>query len=213
MVADAVAGLYGQHLPHHAKGRLLDLGCGLVPLFLAYRDYISENICVDWGNSTPPSPYLDLEFDLNNPLPFENEEFDTIILSDVLEHIPEPQSLFAEMTRVLAPGGKLLLNVPFFYSLHQEPYDFYRYTHFCLERFVEKNQLRLILLEAIGGSPEVLADLLSKHTQQLGAPGQVLTATVQSLCLAFLKLKTGKKMSRLSSKKFPLGYFLIAEKP
>ncbi len=119
LVTDLTARWYQAHLAQHARGRLLDLGCGKIPLFEAYRNYVSENVCVDWGNSLHRNNHLDIECDLTQPLPFAAGEFDTIILSDVLEHIPEPQQLWREMARVLSAQGRILLNVPFFYWLHE----------------------------------------------------------------------------------------------
>ncbi|MCZ6638109.1 MAG: hypothetical protein O7C66_07950, partial [Alphaproteobacteria bacterium] len=49
--ADIVAGFYWAYLKDHCRGRLLDLGCGSVPLFEAYRDFVDDNVCADWANS------------------------------------------------------------------------------------------------------------------------------------------------------------------
>ena len=90
LITDLVAGYYQNNLPLHANGRLLDLGCGRVPLYELYRNHVTDTICVDWKNAFHNSTHLDLESDLSKRLPFEDEEFDTIILSDVLEHIQIP---------------------------------------------------------------------------------------------------------------------------
>ena len=76
-------------------------------------------------------------------LPFGDSEFDTIILSDVLEHIPVPEHLWKEMARILSRNGKIIMNVPFYYCLHEAPHDCSRYTEFALRRFVEMSGLRL----------------------------------------------------------------------
>lgn len=115
LIGDLVAGFYDKHLRQHARGRLLDLGCGKVPLFIIYKDYATEVTCVDWEHSLHKNEYLDLECNLTEPLPFNDGEFDTIILSDVLEHIPQPDRLWMEMFRILAAGGKIIMNVPFYY--------------------------------------------------------------------------------------------------
>ena len=125
----------------HARGRLLDMGCGYVPLYDAYRDLVSENICIDWQNTAHVNPYLDQMVDLTGALPFERGSFDTVLLTDVLEHIPEPTNLICEIARILRPGGKLILGVPFFYWLHEVPHDYYRYTEFALRRFCELSGL------------------------------------------------------------------------
>lgn len=48
LISDIIAAIYNKNLKLHAKGKLLDLGCGKVPLYNSYKDYISDNICVDW---------------------------------------------------------------------------------------------------------------------------------------------------------------------
>jgi hypothetical protein len=59
--------------------------CGKVPLYATYRELVTDAICVDWGNTEHKNRHLDRELDLTNNLPFRDDEFDTIILSDVLE--------------------------------------------------------------------------------------------------------------------------------
>jgi len=212
LIADLVAGFYDKNLKHYAKGKLLDLGCGQVPLFAAYRDLVTDNICADWVNTRHKNEHVDLECDLTTTLPFENEEFDTIILSDVLEHIPHPDFLFKEMTRILSIGGKILLNVPFFYCLHERPYDYYRFTEFALQRFVKNSGLKLILLEPIGGTPEIVADIFAKHLQFIPLIGKGLAIIIQYMTKIFVRTSLGKKISKKTSEAFPFGYFLIVEK-
>ena len=210
--ADVIAGCYQRHLPAHAKGRLLDLGCGKVPLYASYQDLVTECVCVDWANTAHKNEYLDKECDLTQALPFADGEFDTIILSDVLEHIPTPEQLCAEMARSLASGGKLIMNVPFYYWLHEEPHDFYRYTEFALRRFVSLAGMELVLLESTGGTPEVLADILAKVLVRVPVIGRVLASVVQSMTLSFVGTRLGGKVSGATRKKFPFGYFLVAVK-
>ncbi|HEY5478681.1 MAG TPA: class I SAM-dependent methyltransferase [Gaiellaceae bacterium] len=213
LMVDRVAAYYDANLRRHARGRLVDLGCGKAPLYRAYADSVSEVTCVDWGNTSHENAYLDLECDLNKTLPFTDGAFDTVILSDVLEHIAQPEPLWAEISRILAPRGKVILNVPFYYSIHAGPYDYYRYTEFALRRFVEKSDLRLIQLESIGGAPEILADVLAKNVKRFPLIGYPLAVLAQWLTAGFTKTRFGRKVSRASGHSFPFGYFLIAEKP
>lgn len=212
LVADLVAQLYADNLERHAKGKLLDLGCGQVPLYGAYKDLVSENICVDWVNTRHANNHLDHECDLTDPLPFADNEFDTIILSDVLEHIPSPESLWAEMRRVLRPNGKLIMNVPFFYCLHEKPHDYYRYTEFALQRFAEQAGLDVVHLEPVGGSPEIFADMMAKHLQFVAFVGLPFARLVQFLTRRFVETTVGRRLSSKTAEAFPLGYFLVARK-
>ena len=99
LVANIVAKHYADNLPIHARGKLIDLGCGKVPLYSSYNGYVSEVICVDWENTLHKNNLLDFECDLSNNLPIPNGEFDTAVLSDVLEHIPNPDHLIKEISR------------------------------------------------------------------------------------------------------------------
>lgn len=209
LITDAVARAYDTYLPQHACGSLLDLGCGGVPLYGAYRALVSEVTCVDWAEAE----HVDLAHDLAQPLPFANAAFDTVILSDVLEHVPEPALLWREMTRVLAPGGTILMNVPFFYWLHAHPHDYYRYTRFALERFVSMNGLDLVTLRPLGGIGEVLADLLAKLLDKLPLVGAPLAVALQAVVGAFGRTRTGGRIAEVSAAHFPLGYFVVARRP
>jgi SAM-dependent methyltransferase len=213
LITDLIAGCYATHLKIHARGRLLDLGCGKVPLYEVYRPYIVDNICVDWQNTPHRTEHLDYETDLTRELPFREGEFDTIILSDVLEHVPEPEHVCGEIARILSPGGKLLMNVPFYYWLHETPYDYYRYTEFALRRFMERSGMRLLQLHAIGGAPEIMADILAKNVIRLpvlGAPAAMFSQWAVSICR---RTSIGRRISNATAESFPFGYFLVAEKP
>jgi len=209
LMGDLVAAQYQAQLAGHAAGRLLDLGCGKVPLYAMYAPLVAEVCCVDWA----PGKHVDQISDLSQPLPFDDRRFDTIILSDVLEHVPDPASLWREMTRVLAPGGKVVMNVPFYYSVHAHPDDYYRYTNFALERFVALNGLRLICLMPIGGIVEIMADLLSKALSKLPVIGPPMAMLTQFVIGAFGRTSMGARVARVSSRHFPFGYFMIAQRP
>ncbi len=213
LIADAIAAQYGSKLPRYARGRLVDLGCGKVPLYQAYRDLVSEVVCVDWANSPHQSPFLDQAVDLDGPLPWEGSRFDTVILSDVLEHVQRPEHLLQEVARILAPGGRLLVNVPFLYAIHEAPHDYFRYTEFALRGLVERSGLRLVELEALGGGAQVLADLTAKLLLRYGLLGRPLAAFVQWWAGVLLRTRRGRRRAARSARRFPLGYFLVVEKP
>jgi SAM-dependent methyltransferase len=211
-IADRTAELYDGHFKLHAKGRLLDLGCGKAPLYDAYRSYVTDAICVDWGNSLHKNDHLDFEADLTQALPFQDGEFDTIVLSDVLEHIPDPDRFCLEIARVLSPAGKLIMNVPFFYWLHEKPYDYYRYTEFALRRFMEQSGMSVLKLETTGGSPEILADIFAKHVKHVPLVGAPAAAFAQWTIAGFTRTSVGRKVSIATGHTFPLGYFMVAAK-
>jgi SAM-dependent methyltransferase len=214
LAADLVAGAYDRHLKAHTRGRLADLGCGKVPLYEAYRHLVDEIVCVDWEHSPYRDLHVDVACDLSQPLPFPDGRFDTVILSDVLEHLPEPQRILGEVARILAADGKLLLNLPFLYGLHEQPHDYGRHTEFALRRFAANAGLTVLELERIGGAPEVLADIAAKtlllHLPRLGTR---LALALQQCAALFLRTRAGARLSAATAAQFPMGYFLVARKP
>jgi SAM-dependent methyltransferase len=70
-------------------------------------------------------------------LPVEDDRFDLIVSTQLLEHVPNPGAVLSELFRVVKPGGRLWLTTPLFYEEHMQPYDFFRYTRFGLQRLFE----------------------------------------------------------------------------
>ncbi|MBE0426192.1 MAG: class I SAM-dependent methyltransferase [Nitrospirae bacterium] len=197
--------LYHDLLKKHATGVLLDLGCGNVPLYDVYREYVTDNICIDWNKN----PYLDYETDFNNFIPLESNTFDTILCTDVLEHIAEPHKLFGEMARLLKPNGKLILAVPFYYWIHEEPHDYFRYTRYALQKFCKDNKLIVVELNSYGGIPEIIIDIISKNVRRF----RTLSNIILRLSHFILNTQFAKNYHMKTRQSFPLGYYLVAQKP
>jgi SAM-dependent methyltransferase len=62
-------------------------------------------------------------------LPFADAAFDAVFMLEVLEHIPRARDAVREAIRVLKPRGRLVISTPFFFELHDEPHDYWRFTH------------------------------------------------------------------------------------
>jgi len=71
-------------------------------------------------------------------IPVSDGRFDLVLLTQVLEHLPEPEAVLLELNRVLRHDGKLWLSAPLFYPEHEQPYDFYRYTRFGFSYLLER---------------------------------------------------------------------------
>lgn len=59
--------------------------------------------------------------------------YDVIVCTQVLEHVPNPFLAAAELSRILKPGGLLLLTVPAAYPYHAVPRDYWRFTRDSLQ--------------------------------------------------------------------------------
>jgi SAM-dependent methyltransferase len=202
---------YEKAIRQHARGRLLDLGCGYVPYLEIYSGLVEENVCLDWENSFHKSPFLDLTADLNNPIPLPDESFDTVLVTDVLEHISEPQRLVREIGRLLRNNGKAIIGVPFLYWLHEEPFDYQRYSGYGLKHLCEQAGLQIVSLETYGGAPEVLMDILGKTLTFL--PGfSALLRPYCWLCLLVERSQLISRVSKATAPALPLGYCVVAQK-
>lgn len=207
-VADAQARMYERAIRAHASGLLLDLGCGFVPLYGVYKEHIQDNVCVDWENTLHPSPHLDCTSDLNGALPLPDAHFDTVLLTDVLEHLHDPARLLSEVARVLKAGGKLILGVPFLYPIHEAPHDYYRYTEYALRRFCEKGGMSVLALDAFGG----LAETLLAFTGRIAGRFEWSSRLLLGAGTLLLRSPLGKRSTSRSQGAFPLAYCLIAQK-
>ena len=94
-------------------------------------------------------------------LPFAGQVADWVLLVAVLEHVEHPQRVLAEAMRVLKPGGKVYVAVPFLQMEHAAA-DFWRWTAQGIPRLLEEAGLRIVEGGANGG-PLVAADYLLWH--------------------------------------------------
>ena len=63
---------------------------------------------------------------------FGNQNFDVVVLSEVLEHLHDPRLGLNNIYKILKPNGKLILSTPFILPIHDRPYDYFRFTRYGL---------------------------------------------------------------------------------
>lgn len=145
----------------HARGRLVDIGCGLKPYAKLFAPYVTEHVGVDH----PDSPHALTAVDIlatAYDIPVESASFDTALLSEVLEHLEEPLPALHECFRLLRPGGKLILTAPFVWVLHEEPRDYLRYSPHGLRWLLEQASFVDVDIRPLSGQWGTLA-LLSGY--------------------------------------------------
>jgi SAM-dependent methyltransferase len=92
-------------------GRVLDIGCGSSRIVQSLPRAVGMDLRLQklrWLRS--PGRAL-LQADMNH-LPFPDAVFDSVVCSEVIEHIPHEEIRLSELVRVLAPGGTLILGTP-----------------------------------------------------------------------------------------------------
>jgi SAM-dependent methyltransferase len=136
---------------------VLDAGAGQAP----YRELFAHTryVTCDWEHSPHPGGRrADVVAPLDE-LPLDSGSFDAVLNTQVLEHVDDPSAALAELARVLVTGGRLWLTVPFVGELHEEPFDFYRYTSYGLSRLLGEAGFEEIVVEPVGGYFSTLAQL------------------------------------------------------
>ncbi len=138
-------------LAMYARGRLLDIGCGEKP-FEGAASRVSEWIGLD----VPENVRADVHAYADS-LPFPDDAFDTVLCTEVLEHVPEPRAAVREMARILRGGGCLILTTPLLYPLHEVPYDFSRQTPYGLRRLFESEGFEILEQRRMATGPKAVA--------------------------------------------------------
>ncbi len=119
------------------SGVVYDLGCGIRPYEKDILTVADRYVGVDWS-STLHGLHADIEADMNKPLPIDDDVADAIVSFQVLEHLYEPQVVLNEAFRIIRPGGKIFISVPFQWWVHEAPYDYFRYTRYGLDTCLPK---------------------------------------------------------------------------
>lgn len=130
---------------YHDDIRVLDIGVGKDP-FRSLKNRFKKLTNLD----LKPYETVNVVHDFNKGLPFEDNSFDCVILTNTLEHCPNPDFILSEISRVLKRGGALIGTVPFLIQIHQEPYDFYRFTRFALEKLLVENNYGKVSVQELG---------------------------------------------------------------
>jgi len=132
----------------YANGRLIDLGCGFMPYKKALAGQIEIYDSLDLFPKTPEVTYT---ADIQDMRVIQDCVYDSALCIEVLEHVPDPLRASREISRILKPEGYLILSVPHLSRLHEEPYDFYRFTKYGLQVILEQAGFRIVDLRARGG--------------------------------------------------------------
>ena len=84
-------------------------------------------------------------------LPFRNGSIDTVLGLSMLTYFTDPGVPLAEARRVLKPGGVLLFEFTQMAPLHDEPYDYFRFTRFGASHLLERAGFEPLEFIPIGG--------------------------------------------------------------
>jgi SAM-dependent methyltransferase len=143
------------------RGMLLDIGCGTKP----YENYFIVESYRGLDIDSPVTRERGIADDLydGKQFPYDNRSFDSALCIQVLEHIFNPDEFLQEINRILKPGGKLLLTVPFVWDEHEQPWDYARYSSFGLRALLEKNGFTIRQHKKLGADATILFQLTNAY--------------------------------------------------
>jgi SAM-dependent methyltransferase len=220
-------------LAREARGVLLDVGVSEAPYRELFAPYVARYVGLEYPPSIldkQPEMWEILErvkipvqvFGDGSRLPFRDASVDTVLSTEVLEHVPRPELLVREMARVVKPGGKLLITVPFIQPLHELPSDFYRFTPSSLRLYAEHAGLEVLSITPRGNFAAAIGAMVSQWllrwigASSLQSDGRVIlsrwrsvlvlpfTAVIQVLCHLASKVTNDTAVCQ--------GYALVARK-
>jgi len=139
-----------------AGSKVLDAGAGSCPYrsFFSHCEYQSQDFENLSGEQLSGGQYGQIDYvcDIGS-IPVAAGTFDAILCSEVLEHLPDPLQVIEEFSRILKPGGKVILTAPLGSGIHQEPYHYFGgYTPFWYEKFLTEKGFDSIAVKENGGS-------------------------------------------------------------
>jgi ubiquinone/menaquinone biosynthesis C-methylase UbiE len=143
------------------KGKTIDLGAGMHSSYFNYLKKKNTKIFfADKYSSNKKNTY---NVDLEKKLKFKNNEFNTVVLFNVLEHIRNYKGLINEINRITKKKGKVEIFVPFMHRYHPDPHDIFRPTHFYLHNLLTESGFK-VTTNLIGVGPlSVFSEIILKY--------------------------------------------------
>jgi len=140
----------------------LDVGCGNRPYEYLFERGTYTGIDVASSGRPMSMKTPDSFYDGVN-IPFDENSFDIVIATQVLEHVPNPLGLLIEMGRVCRMSGAIVVSLPFVYPEHEEPYDYFRFTRFGITELMSNAGLEVIAMKRDSGALDTIAILLNLY--------------------------------------------------
>jgi SAM-dependent methyltransferase len=128
------------------NGVILDVGGGSTSEYHQLLQGEHTFYAINISEQSKPDTLVDIE----KTFPLENARFDHAICMNVLEHVFEFENVIRETSRVVKPGGSIILATPFLYKIHGSPDDYLRYTASAFRRIAQKYELEIVTITPLG---------------------------------------------------------------
>ncbi len=192
----------------YSKGYLLDIGCGKKPYKEIFNSRTAKYIGLD-----PNEKSADINEDFYKSSISANS-FDTILATQVLEHVPYPKEFLRKCNKILKTKGIIIISVPLLAGIHEEPHDYYRFTKYALSNLLENTNFSIVYIKEQGNVYTSLSFILCFYLEEkfnrflLKYPKKFLIAIIQGITYLLSFLSKDFTMSS----KYPLNYIVVARK-
>lgn len=143
------------HVLPNIRGRVLDLGAGMAK----YKETIKKHATDYTACDVKKNENIDAVCDVTN-LNFPPESFDTVISTQVFEHIDNPFAVAQEIKKVLKIGGNAIITAPFMFPYHADPKDNFRFSREGLEEIFKSAGFEIIDSGIYGGFFMVISEMI-----------------------------------------------------
>lgn len=188
-------------ITQYASGKVFDIGCGNKPYEQLFTSKVDSYTGCDVVQSSRNC--VDVLCEATN-IPVESNSFDTVICTQTIEHVADHNALVEEAYRILKMGGHFIVSGPMYWPLHEEPYDFFRFTKYGFEHVLEKAGFTLIKVISNGGKWALLGQAIL-----ITLPKWIIKPKIVRIVINRFFLMLDKKWSDESS---TMNYVIIARK-
>jgi SAM-dependent methyltransferase len=205
--------------PQPGQARCLDVGCGRQPWRATLEKQGFAYHSIDLVQT--PENSVDFIGAIDQPLPqscLSEGPFDFVFCTEVLEHVFDWTAAFKNFHTLTAVGGNVLITCPFFYPLHEEPYDQWRATHYTVSRFATEAGFNIKSIQSAGDGWDVLGTAISAVGSSSSQPrlaGKVLRLLFRIIKMIILRASHSpfvrKELPIVS--KFYMSNIVLLEKP
>jgi SAM-dependent methyltransferase len=197
-------------IAHYVGGRVLDVGAGGNDRYsnlFKYTEYIKMDVSSGENVDVVGSA---------EAVPFPQDSFDSVVCTQVFEHLARPHVCAKEIYRVLKKNGVAIVSVPQMNELHEEPYDFFRYTKFGLEQMFSDAGFTMVECNQRGGFFSTIAQMKIRylidrlHLYKRPIGGRIFNQIAR--VIGIFSIWLDKMDTSIANKKHTIGWCIVLKK-
>jgi ubiquinone/menaquinone biosynthesis C-methylase UbiE len=183
----------------YINGKTLDLGCG----YGKYKEIIKTK-AIEYVSLDKYNINAAIKADIHNTK-LDDNSFDTIICTQVFEHIPDPFAAIKEIKRILKPGGVAIVTAPFSYPYHLDPKDYFRYTEQGLSSLFRNNDFEIVKNGKYGGVLAIIGSFFKEKFLREAKDNLFRTKIINALVTMLEKFDKYFKVEKFYSNTYVIG--------